>query len=163
MIATTDRLLDYLADLVERIERYGAMVLQTNDDELGWGNDDRGDLLMDVRARPPLTVRSRSVQLTFQERWEPVGRDTWFRREYSYELRDHVRDYRRAFHRHDEARFVRTFDVVTHEHCEAPMGRAACAHYYCAPVASAMDALERLYDVWLTGAIPDCSALRCLD
>ena len=82
--------------------------------------------------------------------------------EYGYELRHLELDYRRALHRHDVEYFVRTFDVATHEHREAAMGVAACGHYAGEPVSGAIDGFRRLYNAWLSNAIPDCSQLRCL-
>jgi hypothetical protein len=81
--------------------------------------------------------------------------------EYAYELRHHEIGYRRAFHRHDEAYFVRKHGVATHEHCEATMGVEICSHYYGKPVVDAFDGFRRLYELWLTDLRPDCLALTC--
>jgi hypothetical protein len=79
-----------------------------------------------------------------------------------YELRHHELGYRRAFHRHDTASFVRLYDVATHEHCEPTIGLATCEHYYGEPIADAFDGFERPYGHWLADRTPDCSLLRCL-
>ncbi len=79
-----------------------------------------------------------------------------------YEIRHHELGYRRAFHRHDAERFLRAFDVATHEHCEATLGHAACSHYFGDPVVDATDGFRRIYELWLTDEKPDCSILPCL-
>lgn len=162
IVATTDELLEYVADVIERAERFGAIVLPSNDhDEVAW-EQDGDDLLMHLEIRPPLDRRSRPVDLVLQERWVSVAHDRWELVAYGYELRHHELDYRRALHRHDVEYFVRTYSIATHEHCEAPIGSVPCAHYSGDPVRGALDGLNRLYDLWLTGSTPDCSLLRCL-
>ena len=160
--ATTGELLDYLADVIERAERYGAIVAPPNDAaEVEWRRDG-SDLLMNLEVRPPLDRRTR-VEIKLAERWRPIGRDRWELAEYGYELRDFGLDYRRALHQHDVGPFVRRFGVATHEHCEAAMGREACSHYAGVPCEGAIDGLERLYVIWTSGRKPDCSQLRCLE
>lgn len=163
-VSATAELLAYLADLIESVERYGCVVLPPNDqDDVSWTKDREGNLVMDIAARLPSIARSRDVDLVLQEKWRPAGADAWERFAYGHELRHHELDYRRALHRHDDDWFVRQYDVVTHEHCETTMGRVECAHYFGEPVASALDAFERLYGLWLTNARPQCSALSCLE
>lgn len=160
--ATTDELLEYLADVIERSERLGATVLPPNDaPTVAW--DRVGDeLVMDLAVRPPVGRRSGVVEIDLRERWRAAGRDRWALAEYGYELRDHHVDYRLALHRHDVDRFLRAHGVAAHEHCEATMGRPACSHYMAEPCAGALDGLDRLYGAWLAGRKPDCSRLRCL-
>jgi hypothetical protein len=160
--ATTDELLAYLADVVERAERYGATVQPPDRETVAWlrGGD---DLIMDLLVYPPVGRRSRGVEITLQERWRPRSPDRWELTEYGYELRNQELDYRRAFHQHDVEHFVRAFGVVVHEHCEASMGNAACGHYGGEPCRGALDGLERLYVVWTGGTKPDCARLRCLE
>jgi hypothetical protein len=160
--ATTDELLGYLADVIERAERYGAIVEPPNDaPEVEWRRIGQ-DLLMDLDIRLPVNRRTRS-QITLQERWRPIGQDRWELAEYGYELHDLELDYRRALHQHDLDSFVRHFGVASHEHCEAVMGHEACAHYAGAACYGALDGLERLYVVWTAGVKPDCTRLRCLE
>ncbi len=160
--ASADDLLAYLADLIETAERFGATVLPPSDaDEVAW-EQDGDDLVLDLATRLPAPRRSRDVDLVLQERWRARARDEWVLVEYGYELRHHELDYRRALHRHDVEYFVRTFDVATHEHCEATIGLTVCSHYAGEPVSGAIDGFRRLYDVWLTNTKPDCSQLRCL-
>lgn len=161
--ATTGDLLGYLADLVERLERYAVTVLPPDDgDEITLGREATGDLVIDLETRLPVPPRTADVVLDLFERWSPAGLDRWSRIDYRYELRHHELGYRRAFHRHDTASFVRLYDVATHEHCESTIGLATCEHYYGEPVADAFDGFERLYELWLADRTPDCSNLRCL-
>jgi len=163
IVATTDDLLGYLADVVERAERYAATILPPADaDAIAWRRQGE-TLAMDLEMRLPADPHSRPVELVLRERWRSSGRDRWDLAEYAYELHHHELDYRRALHRHDEAYFIRTFGVVTHEHCESPMGHPTCGHHAGDPVPEAMTGFLRLYDIWLTGRRPDCSALRCLE
>lgn len=46
--ATTDEILDYLADVIERAERFGATVLPPNDAETVAWERDGDDLFMDL-------------------------------------------------------------------------------------------------------------------
>ncbi len=160
--ATTDELLDYLADVIERAERFGATVLPPNDVETVAWERDGDDLFMDLAVQPPLGRGSRPVVIVLRERWRAVGSDRRELAEYGYELRNHELDHHRALHRHDVEHFVRAFGVAAHEHCEATMGSPVRSHYLANPCRGALDGFDRLYGAWLTGTKPDCSALRCL-
>jgi hypothetical protein len=161
--ATADDLLRYLADLVERLERYALTLLPPDDgDEIKLGREPDGDLVIDLETRLPAPPRAGDVELDLFERWSPAGREQWARVDYRYELRHHALGYRRAFHRHDTADFVRLYDVATHEHCESTIGLATCEPYAGDPIFDAFDGFERLYGLWLTDRRPDCSTLRCL-
>ena len=163
MIASADALLTYLADLVEQIERLAVTVLPPNDaDEIELGREDDGSLVIDLECRPPRPRRSADVEIEVFERWRPIGPDRFERVHYRFEIRHHELRYRRAFHRHDAERFLRAFDVATHEHCEATLGYATCAHYFSDPVADARDGFRRVYELWLTDEKPGCSGLPCL-
>jgi hypothetical protein len=160
--ASTDELLDYLADVIERAERFGATVVPPHDAKtVAWERDD-DELAMDLAIHPPVGSRSRLVEIGLQERWRAIPGDRWQLAEYAYELRDHELDYRRALHRHDVDHFVRACGVATHEHYEATMGHPMCGHYEATPCQGALDGFDQLYGVWLTGTKPDCSQLRCL-
>lgn len=162
--ASRDELLTYFADLVQHLERFAVTLLPPLDrDDISLGQEPDGSLVIDLSARLPVARRSKHVDLTIFERWRPLRRGEWVLDEYSYELRNHGVDYRRALHRHDVEAFVRAYGNATHEHCEATMGVVDCRHYAGVQVADAFDAFERLYGVWLTGDRPDCSALTCLD
>lgn len=163
ILATSDELLTYLADLVEELERHAVTLLPPDDsDDIALGQEDDGSLVIDLEGHLPAPPRSAAVDLDLFERWRPAGGDHWTCVEYRYELRHRERDYRRAFHRHDEEHFLRAHGVATHEHCEAVMGVAVCGHSYGQPVLDAFDAFRRLYTVWLTDEKPDCTALPCL-
>lgn len=162
-LASTNHLLAYLADLVEELERYAVALLPPDDsDEITFGQDRDGSLIIDLEGRLPMSRRSKHVDLELFERWQLTGPDQWACVEYKYELRHDEIGYRRAFHRHDEAYFVRMYGVATHEHCQATMGVEVCGHYYGQPVADGFDAFRRLFDTWLTDQKPDCLALICL-
>jgi hypothetical protein len=164
IVATSDDLLGYLADVIAHAERFGVTILPPNHaDEVAWARD--GDsLVMRIGMRLPAGTRSRPIELILSERWRASdGLDRWRLAEYAHELRHHELDYRRALHRHDEAHFIRAFGVVTHEHCESPMGYVTCRHYGGDPIGEARSGFERLYGIWLSGAQPDCSRLRCLE
>lgn len=160
--AWTDELLGYLAELIERAERFGATVLPPYASPVVAWERDGDELAMDLAVRPPVTRRSRLVEIVLQERWVSVGRERWELATYAYELRDHELGYRRALHRHDVDVFVRAFGVAAHQHCEATMGTAACGHYLAEPCRGAIEGFDRLYGHWLTATKPDCSKLRCL-
>lgn len=162
-VASTDELLVYLADLVDELERYAVTVLPPADREaITLGRERTGNLVIDLEGRLPTPARSGTVDLDLFERWRPMGAHEWARVEYAYELRHHELRYRRAFHRHDEARFLRAYGVATHEHCEATMGTETCGHYFGQPVMDVFDGFRRLYATWLTGQTPDCNASDCL-
>jgi hypothetical protein len=163
LIGTEDALLTYLADLVEEIERFAISVLPPNDsDEISLGREDDGALVIDLECRPPQSPRSADVLMEVFERWRPTGIDRYERVDYKFEIRHHDLRYRRAFHRHDAEHFLRAYDVATHEHCEATIGVVMCGHYFDAPVIEAKQGFMRLFELWLSDEIPDCSALRCL-
>jgi hypothetical protein len=158
---TQEDLADYLVRFVEWAERLA--ITFVDDEPLLLGREPDGAFVIDLEARFPARPRARAAELELFERWRPLPHYGLVRVDYKFELRHHELSYRRAFHHHDEEHFVRQFGVVTHEHCEATKGFAACGHYFGYPARDAFDAVTRLYDVWLSGAKPDCSALRCLD
>ena len=160
--ATTDELLAYLADLVEEAERYGAAVETPDGEEPAWVRTRPDLLVMRLAIHPPVAARQGKVEIELREHWIRTGRELWDAADYGYELRDEQVGYRRALHRHHPDRFIRAYDVATHEHCEVPIGRVACGHYAGVPLSGAIDGLRRLYGMWLEGRPPDCAALRCL-
>jgi hypothetical protein len=161
--ATADDLITYLAGLVERLDSFAVTLLPPNaGEEVGLGREADKSLVIDLETRLPVARRAPDVELDLFERWTPARGDTFERTAYRYELRHRELGYRRSYHRHDVDHFVRSFDVATHEHCEASIGVSICSHYHGPPVVDAFDAFNRLYDLWLTGTAPDCTALRCL-
>lgn len=156
-----DDLASYLARFVDWGERLAISFVGV-DDELPLGSEPDGALVIDLQGHLPAARATQPAELEVFERWQTIAGHGLARIEYRYELRHRALDYRRALHQHDEAHFLRQFNVATHEHCEATMGVEACGHYFGYPARDAFDAVTRLYDVWLSGAKPDCSALRCL-
>ena len=152
---------DYLADIAELLERYGAVV--DPDVEPVIYASPSGARWFEVRGvlwDGPTPSRS-IVEL--REVWQPTTDGAYERSEYEYELLDGARAYRRAFHLHDRAVFVRRFSVVVHEHCERPIGSAACDHYAGPPVRDAFAGVELLVAAWVDPADPDCEGLHCLE
>lgn len=151
----------HVAEVADLIERYGAVV--DPEMELVVFESPSGARWFQVRAslwdgRTP----SRSI-VELREVWRPYSDGSYERSEYVYELLDHERDVRRAFHLHDAETFVRRFQVVVHEHCERPVGSTSCDHYAGEPVRDAFSGVERLVGAWVDPEIPDCTALRCLE
>lgn len=108
----------------------------------------------------PISARTR-IELV--EHWAADG-NAYRLIGYRYELIDHENDRRRAFHRHDDALFIRAFDVVVHEHCEEPIGVARCAHVAGLPKRDGFEALNELLAAWSTPpADAICADLPCLD
>ena len=106
----------------------------------------------------------KTSQIELRERWMRAYRDQpWRLTEYSYELLDQERGVRLALHLHDTPVFIDRYRVVVHEHCESPIGQAACHHYAGVPVADGFQAVDRLLGAWLSDTPPDCSDLICLD
>lgn len=154
---------DYASRLVALLERYGVVVSKPASREpVEILEADDGSLTLELIGsltdgrEPPLST------LELRERFQPVAGDLFERDRYEYELLDRERDYRRAFHLHDPDWFERRYLVVVHEHCERPIGRAACAHYHGSPMRDGYAGVVRLIDAW-TGEQSDCSLLVCLD
>jgi hypothetical protein len=156
-----DDLASHLIEIVEWGDRFAISWIAV-DEELVLGRESGGALVVDLEGRLPTKPRAQPVALDVFERWEPAPGGGYERGEYKFELQSHELDYRRALHAHDADYFIREFQVATHEHCESTMGVVACSHYFGFPVGHAIDGMSRLYDIWLTGDKPDCSALRCL-
>lgn len=157
------RLAAYLADIAEQLERYGVVLDLTPDDDLVIVESPGGARAFGLRGflsdgRQP----ARSV-LEVREVWQPTAEGAYERFGYEYELLDHDRGYRRAFHRHDSEVFVRRYELLVHEHCERPVGSATCNHYAGLPVRDAFAAVEKLVGTWIDPQPPECEALVCLD
>jgi len=152
---------DYLAEVAELLERYGAVVDPEIDSVILASPS--GARWFQIRAalwdeRTP----SRSI-VELREVWRPSADGPYERSEYLYELLDHERDFRRAFHLHDVATYIRRFRVVVHEHCERPVGSTSCHHFAGVPVRDAFAGVELLVGAWVDPEIPDCGALTCLE
>ncbi len=154
---------DYVARLVELFERYGvaltkpgpgdsAEILEADDGSLSF---ELIGALPDGRQPPRSTIEIR-------ERFHPTEAGRFERVGYGYELIDHERDFRRAYHLHDPAWFERQHLVVVHEHCERPINAVACRHYQGSPIRDGYSGALALIDAWMAEP-PDCSELRCLE
>jgi len=152
---------DYVADVVELLERYGALV--DEDPQPFINASPSGARWFEVRAGLPDGRAPSRTAVWIREAWQPVAADAWERREYEYELLDRDRNSRRAFHLHDRDVFARVFDVVVHEHCEQPIGMSSCDHYAGQPVRDAFAGVDLLVGTWVDPGEPDCGALTCLD
>ena len=159
MRLTDDGLETHLSRVADLLERYGLEL------------DSPGHALMidevaaarrlAVRASPPGGPSSGAV-IEVRETWSGDGTGSFERSEYAYELLDHERNFRRAFHLHFPDWFERRFLVVVHEHCERPIGSVDCEHYEGVPIRDAFAGVLALVDAW-TSDPPECSALRCLE
>jgi hypothetical protein len=95
------------------------------------------------------------------EIWEPASGREYTRAEYAYDFVERPLDRRRAFHRHDEAEFLRRYGVAVHEHCEEVLGAPACRHYMGLPL-DGHEAIRRFTILWGQPHPLGCSGLRCL-
>lgn len=153
---------DYLSRVAERLERYGVVLdleaaapLVLDESPSGAMSFELRGFLSDGRV-PPLAV------VEVRERWRRLAPDRVERWEYEFELLDHERGFRRAFHLHDGEYFVRQFHVVVHEHCENPIGVAPCAHVAGVPVRDGYRGVDLLLEAWIDPSPPDCEAMDCL-
>jgi hypothetical protein len=154
---------DYLGRVAQLLERYGAVLDLSPGGALAIEETPSGAVsfalrgfLPDGRIQPLSTVEVREV-------WRRAGLDAVERWEYEYELIDHERGFRRAFHLHDRDAWLRRFQVAVHEHCERPIGVAPCQHIAGLPVRDAFRGIELLLAAWVDPDPPDCRAMTCLD
>ena len=154
---------DYLSGVAELLERYGVVLDRAPTAPLVLDESPSGAMSFELRGflpdgrTPPLSV------LEIRERWGRLGPDRVERWEYEFELLDHERGFRRAFHLHDSKDFIRRFHVVVHEHCEQPVGTAPRAHMAGPPVPDGSRGVELLLAAWTDPSSPDCVAMTCLE
>jgi hypothetical protein len=161
---TGDELESYLASTALLLERYGVVLDLEEDEALALEESHTGRLSFSVRGFLPDGRQPPQAIVQVREIWRlTTANGPYERTDYAYELLDHERNDRRAFHLHDPDVFVRRHDVVVHEHCERPIGSAPCAHVSGFPVRDAFAGVERLIDVWLEPRLPDCDGLPCLE
>lgn len=152
---------DHVADVVELLERYGA-VLDPSDDP--WIRAaPSGMRWFALRALLPGADVGLPSTIDVREHWRPTRADAFERAEYAYELVDHEREVRRAFHLHDAEWFIDRHQVVVHEHCERPVGVAPCRHVEGRPLRDAFAGVVRLIEAWSDPELPDCTALPRLE
>ncbi|MEP7378017.1 MAG: hypothetical protein ABI725_00485 [Chloroflexota bacterium] len=152
---------DYLLDLTELAERYGVEFALA---EGRWPIvevDNRDVRRITVSGTLPAAQPNGSA-IKVSEIWRPIDTDAFERSAYLYELVDHERGFRRAFHRHHEKDFLGRYGVVVHEHCESPLGTAPCPHLFGPPVRDGFRALELLMTAWISDQ-PRCADLPCLE
>ena len=150
---------EHVLNLADLTDRYGARIDAARDLEIlhepgGVASFRIVATLVEASTAPPSTIE-------FRERWLRGSDDRYERAAYAYELLDRGRRTRRAFHLHDPDWFQRRYLVVSHEHCEYPLGHASCEHVFGPPVRDAFRGLDLLFDAW-TGGV-NCSDLPCLE
>jgi hypothetical protein len=154
---------DYLSRVAELLERYGVVLDLELTGPLVLDESPSGAMSFALRGFlpdgqfPPLSV------LEVRERWRRLAPDELERWEYEFELLDHERGFRRAFHLHDSQEFIRRFHVVVHEHCEQPIGTAPCAQMAGPPVPDGFRGVELLLAAWINPILPDCEVILCLE
>jgi hypothetical protein len=157
MRATYQQIADYLSSAAALLERYG-VVLRDGRDDLEILEDGMGRLSFELVGRIGAPGAS---AIEVREEFGPVANDLYERTGYEFELLDRERDHRRAWHMHSTEWFRRTHLVVVHEHCDRPIGHAACQHYEGSPVRDVYAGIVALVDAW-TAPTQDCARLRCL-
>lgn len=145
-----------MADLATRLWTMGADL----DGEPDLAEDDSGALSFDITASLPDSGVPDRALLSIGERWSAVGRE-YERTGYEYELIDHPKARRRAYHLHDADRLLAAFDVAVHQHCEERFGQPTCDHYYGEPVADGYRGIELLMLAWTDEPL-GCEQLHCL-
>ena len=153
---------DYVSRIAELLEGYGVVLSKPAPGEpIEVLEADDGSLSFElIGSLPDGRVPALST-LAVRERLRPIDGELFERDGYEYELIDRQRDFRRAFHLHDPERFERRHLVVVHEHCERPLGEAACDHDEGSPIRDGYAGVTVLMDAW-TGE-PGCSESRCLE
>ena len=158
MRASRAQLISYVSGLATYLVRIGAELRgQPTLDRY-----DGGILGFDIEAALPGTGAPGPAEIRLSETWRPrnaiLERD-----EYEYELVDHERGRRRAYHRHDAEAFLRRTETTIHEHCEEILGQPTCDHYVGLPVRDGYRALERILIAWTEPDNLGCAGLDCMD
>lgn len=156
MRATRSQLDRYVRNVAGKLWSFGA--------ELDGGPellDDGVALQFEVRASLPDSGIPQQALLRVTESWRSRGAE-WERGEYAYDLIDHPRSRRRAFHLHDKDLFAAAYDVLVHQHCEEELGSAECEHYLGDPVPDAYRGVELLLLTWTDDAL-GLDGLQCAE
>ncbi len=103
------------------------------------------------------------AEISLDELWRPLPERRWERDEYTYDLVDHGRNRRRAFHLHDRALSEARLRSLVHEHCEEATGAPSCCHYLGREIPDGYIALDLLVAVWLEPRALGCADLVCLE
>jgi hypothetical protein len=154
---------DYASRLVELLERCGVVLTKPAPGKLvDVLEADDGSLSFELIGSLPDGHQPALSTLELRERFHPIEFDRYERAGYEYELLDHERDFRRAFHLHDPEWFERNYLVLVHEHCERPIKHVTCTHYHGSPVRDAYAGVVALIGAW-TDEPPVCSKLLCFE
>lgn len=163
MRATQDQIAAYLASAANMLGRYGVdLAFSSDSDAVDLLEDSNGNLSFEVLGILPGSQDAARSEIAIREGFERLGADEYERTRYEFEVVDHGRDFRRAFHMHFTEWFIERYRVVVHEHCERPIRRVACEHYEGSPIKDAFAGIVKLIEVWADGP-PDCADLACLD
>jgi hypothetical protein len=153
---------DYLSRVAELLERYGVALDIGPQEDLALEESPSGARSFELRGFLPDGQMPPGSTVVLREVWSRATGNRLERTGYEFELLDHERDFRRAFHLHDPEFFIGRFQVVVHEHCEQPIGTAPCDHMAGDPVRDAYQGVEVLLGVWVDPVVPDFSRFRCL-
>lgn len=125
--------------------------------------DDSGYVAIDVTGILVDANGQADAEISLGELWRPLRERRWERDEYTYDLVDHGRRRRRAFHLHDRALSEARLRSQVHEHCEEVTGAATCGHYLGRELPDGFVALDLLLGAWLEPRALGCADLVCLD
>jgi len=156
--AGRSRLRSYVSGLATYVVRLGADLTATP----GLHEDEAGHVSFEIVADLPGSGQPTPARIVLRELWV-LSSQRWEAAEYEYELLDHQRDRRRAFHRHHEAFFLRRAGVTVHEHCEETLGAPRCNHYFGLPLRDGYEGVEQLVIAWTENGPLGCAGLRCMD
>jgi hypothetical protein len=109
----------------------------------------------------PGTATPKPAIIKLVETWEPVGCGHYAIAEYDSDFIEYPLNRRRAFHRHGEEDFLRSFGVAVHEHCEEVLEKPSCKHHMGLPV-DAYEAVRRFTACWGQPKPLGCAGLRCM-
>lgn len=124
-------------------------------DESGHIAFDMGGILVDQDG-------AIDAEISLDEVWRPLPERRWERDEYTYDLVDHGRNRRRAFHLHDRALSEARLRSLVHEHCEETAGTPLCGHYLGREIPDGYIALDLLVAAWLEPRALGCADMVCL-
>jgi hypothetical protein len=122
---------------------------------------DDGSYGFEIEATLPGMGTPKPAVIKLVETWERVERGDYAIAEYDYDFIEYPLNRRRAFHRHDEVDFVRSFGVAVHEHCEEVLNQPACQHYLGLPV-NAYEAIRRFTTLWGQPGPLGCADVPCI-
>lgn len=125
--------------------------------------DETGYVVFGIGGRVLDQTGAMDAQMSLDELWRPLPARRWERDEYTYDLIDHGRKRRRAFHLHDRALSEARLRSSVHEHCEETGATPRCGHYLGREIPDGYVALDLLVAAWLEPRALGCTDLVCLD